>query len=430
MAKTRATEAVTPLLCAATALMAVACQRPLMDLPGQRRAVNDDAPSCQRTDWTPPRLLLTPPASTRPVARNPAIVADARGLYVLGNNVPSNALPVRAGETLTAWRVGHGSIGAPTSDHAFVFISPKATLDETGRLHVLWAEPPEHEQTIPPYQWILLRTSSLWAAAYEPERGWSPPTRIYSGAISWNWRVTSGPIAGGVGGESLIAVPNDDYGVLVLALEGGRWTVMAIPDSMPAAYVSVLGLGQRRLLAVVKAGIGHGYDRNSVFLYGQDGEGPWRLMREIQRSGTQAAMEVRLVKGAGGRVHLVWRQTIREDHFVIRHTQSDDGGASWTEPSDLLPGGLMQSLEAAVDRCGRLHVVYEDWSEGSFSAVRMGYATWDGGWSRPQRLHPSYVATDLTLVPRRDGSLMLAFYGTSGRPNDPSGWAMRYSEPR
>ena len=71
---------------------------------------------------------------------------------------------------------------------------------------------------------------------------------------------------------------------------------------------------------------------------------------------------------------------------------------------------------------------YEDWSERSFDAVRIGYATWDAGWSRPQRLHPAYVATDLTLVPRTDGSLMLAFYGTT-KPTDRSG-QMMYSELR
>lgn len=136
-----------------------------------------------------------------------------------------------------------------------------------------------------------------------------------------------------------------------------------------------------------------------------------------------------LVEGAQGRVHLVWRQMIREDYFVMRHVQSDDGGASFSEPGDLVPGGIIQNLEAAVDICGRLHVVYEDWSEG-MSAVRIGYASWDGEWSAPQRLHPAYTAGELALAPGMDGTLLLAFFGTTGKVTDRDGLGMMYSELR
>ena len=377
-----------------------------------------------------PAPLLMPPRPTRIVARSSAIVADERNLFIIGNNLPSNDQPVRIGETLTAWRAGYGSIGAPASGGDFVFVSPKAALDAAGRLHVLWAEPATHEQIIPPYQWILLRTSSIWAAVYEPPHGWSSPTRIYSGPIDWNWRATSGPIAEGTDGESLLAVPNEDGGVLVLALRNRDWKITSISSRTAPVYASALALGARRLLAVVQADTTQLHDRNSVFLYSQDGDSAWHLVRQLQRSGTQAAMEIRLLKGASGRVHLLWRQNIRGDYFVIRHVQSDDAGATWTEPSDLLPGGTIQNLEAAVDRCGRLHVVFEDWSEGSFNAVRIGHATWEESWSRPQRLHPSYIGTDLTLVPRTDGSVLLAFYGAPANPNDSTDWVTMYSELR
>ncbi|HEY9230214.1 MAG TPA: hypothetical protein VIP11_26410, partial [Gemmatimonadaceae bacterium] len=323
--------------------------------------------------------------------------------------------------------VGYGSIGAPTSD--LVFVSPKATLDATGRLHVLWAEPPTHEQIIAPYQWLLLRTSSIWTAVYEPRHGWSPPARIYSGPIDWN-RLTSDAITGVAHNESLTAIPNEAGGVLVLSLRDGQWSVTAIPGRTQPAYVSVLGLGDRRLLAVVTADTTQQQDRNSVFLYSQDGNAPWRPLTQVQRSGMQAAMEIRLLKERGGRVHLVWRQMIREDYFVIRHMQSDDEGASFSEASDLVPGGLIQNVQAAVDTCGRLHVVYEDWSERSMNAVRIGYANWAGRWSMPQRLHRAYTAGELALASRSDDTLLLAFLGTTGKATDRDGWAMMYSELR
>ncbi|MFL5613551.1 MAG: hypothetical protein ACJ796_07825 [Gemmatimonadaceae bacterium] len=356
-------------------------------------------------------------------------MADAKNVFIVGNDLPPNDQPVRVGETLTTWREGYGPIGRPASGTEFVFVSPKATLDQTGRLHVLWAEPATHEQIIPPYQWILLQTSSIWSAVHDPQHGWSPPTRVYSGPIDWNWRVTSGPITEGTDGERLIAVPKEDGGVLVLALRNGDWNVTSIPGGVPA-YVSILAVGARHLLAVVEADTTQAHDRNSVFLYSQEGDRAWRAVRRLQLSGTQAAMEIRLLNGAHGRVHLLWRQMIHDGYFVIRHVQSDDGGDSWTQPSDLLPGGAIQNVDAAVDTCGRVHVTFEDWSAGSFNAVRIGYATWDESWSGPQALLPSYIGTDLTLVPRVDGSMALAFYGAEGKPNGSADWAMMYSELR
>lgn len=422
-------EAVTGLLCAAAAL-GVACAGQSRSPTAKEHAVDLEAKSCQWGDWSTPAPLLTPSASKQIVARSPSIVADEGNIYVLGNNVAANGQPVRVGETLTAWRVGYGSIGAPTSDSAFVFITPKATLDAAGRLHVLWAEPPTHGEIIPPFQFALLPTTSLWTAAYDPEHGWSSPALVYSGVVEWNWPEISGPIARGPNGASMIAVPSENGGLIVLALRDERWTVTAVPRHTTGAYAGSLDLGDRRLLAVVAADTTQHHDRNSLFLYSQNADEPWRLVRQMQRSGSQAAMEVRFLKEPGGRVHLVWRQMLREDYFIIRHAQSDDRGDSWTQPTDLEPGGVIQNVDAAIDRCGRLHVVYEDWNSFSFGAVRIGYATWDHAWSRPQLLHPEYVASNLTLFRKPDGSLMLAFLGTSGKPKDTSGWAMMYSDLR
>jgi hypothetical protein len=422
-------EGETAVLCAAAA-MSVACGRQSMSPTAQEQGIDRGAKACQQAVWSTPAPLLTPSASKQVVARSPSIVADGRNVYVFGNDVLANGQPVRVGETLTAWRVGYGSIGAPASDSAFVFITPKATLDAAGRLHVLWAEPPSHGPIIPPFQFALQPTTSLWTAAYDPEHGWSSPTLVYSGVVSWNWPEITGPIAPGPNGESVIAVPSDNGGLIVLALRDDRWTVTAIPRHTPGAYAASLDLGDRRLLAVVASDTTQHQDRNSLFLYSQDADDPWQLVRQVQRSGSKPAMEVRLLKEPGGRVHMVWRQMLREDYSVIRHAYSDDRGDSWTQPTDLEPGGVIQNVDAAIDGCGRLHVVYEDWNTFSSGAVRIGYARWDHGWSRPQLLHPEYIASNLTLFRKPDGSLTLAFLGTSGKAEDTSGWAMMYSDLR
>ena len=87
-------------------------------------------------------------------------------------------------------------------------------------------------------------------------------------------------------------------------------------------------------------------------------------------------------------------------------------------------GGAIQRVDAAIDRCGRLHVVYEDWNSASSGAVRMGYATWDHARFRPQLLHPEYFAGNLMLFSKPDGFPGLAFSGKPGKAADTSGWAM------
>lgn len=419
---------VSALLCAATMLSVTGtCGRPSTGPIVSEGAVTANSASCPQQTWSTPLPLLTPSTSVAPAARSPAIVTDKQNLYVVGNNVPFNDQAVRVGNTLTAWRVGSGSIGAPAGD--FVFIFPKATIDATGRLHALWGEPSTHADTIAPYYWILQQTAQVWSASYDAEHGWSPAALVYSGAIDWN-RVSSDAIIGVGDKQRVVAIPNQNGGVIVLALRNGVWNATAIPGRTTPAYVSALDLGDRRLLAMVTADTAQAQDQNSVFLYSQVAGAPWRLLRQIQRSGTQPAMEVRLLQESGGRLHIVWRQMIRQDYFVVRHTSSDDGGESFSSPSDLEPGGLIQSVQAAMDHCGRLHVAYEDWNDGSFNRVKIGYATWLNGWSRPQRVHTAYLATDLALASGTDGSMFLAFWGTNDNPLQREGWAMMYSELR
>jgi hypothetical protein len=343
-------------------------------------------------------------------------------VYVFGNNVLFYDRPVTIGKTLTAWRVGTGAIDGPAGDLAFE--SPKATLDSAGRIQLLWAEPPAHDPVIPAYRWPVLPSASLWAASYDSARGWTRPAQIYSGPILWKNAAVGD--AGGSAGSPVVAVPKEAGGVIVAAFVGGVWSTSTAADSSASAYASPIDLGGRRLLAVVRADDSQSHDINSIFLYRQDGEGPWMLWQQLQRSGERPALEVRLIRGAHGRLHLVWRQMMRENYLVIRHMHSDDGGASWTAPKDLLPGGLIQSLQGALDGCGRLHVLYEDWGDGP-NAVRVGHAVWDDGWSSPQRLHPDYIATDFSLLTRADHSLSLAFLGTRGEPSDRTQWAMMIS---
>lgn len=284
---------------------------------------------CSPRKWTRPAPLLAPSATRRRAARSPSIAGDT-DLYIVGNDVLFWDQPVRAGETLTAWRVGRGSIGAPARK---LFVSPKAIVDATGRLHVVWGEPStDAAEIIAPYNWALVRTSSIWSATYEPTRGWSRPIRIYSGSIGWA-RATVGAVNPRAKEQGLIVVPNEDGGAIVLELRDGKWDVKRVGAASDPAYASGIALANQRLLAIVGADapahntVGTSvHDVNSVGLFITDGRGVWRPWKRLQRSGEQPAMEITLLEGAQGRLHLVWRQMIREDSLVIRHIESQDGG--------------------------------------------------------------------------------------------------------
>lgn len=432
MTETRTIAGATVFICAFTALgLTVTQDRVEPPLHTQSLLMISDAAPCQPREWTSPAPLLTPSSPTRRVARSASIAGDTGNLYVVGNDVLFWDQPVKVGEALTAWRVGHGSIGAPARD--LVFASPKAVLDTTGRLHVLWGEPATKVKEIAPYKWAPLGISSIWWATYDPRRGWSQPARIYSGPVAWS-DATIGTVSSEANDKGLVVAPIERGGVLLLELHNGKWDVTPIVRNIEPVYASVVALAERRLLALVAADTpeqdspgGTFYDVNSVLLHSEVRRGVWRPWKRIQRSGEHPAYELAVLQDSRGRVHLVWRQSVRENYFVIRHVQSDDNGDSWTEPSDLTPGGTFQKLRAIVDACGALHVVYEDWSEGP-DAIRIGYAIREAEWSSPRLLHPGYVVADVALHRRADGMPILTMLGTARSAGKEDKWGMLYAE--
>ncbi len=363
--------------------------------------------ACSAISWSAPTPLLGDSLSMTPIARSPSIVGDETHLFVVGNNVPFFDQEVRIGTTLTAWRVGYGSIGAPSSD--FVFASPKAVLDASGRLHILWAEPERHGLTIGRYQWQLLQAASIWTAAYDPRAGWSAPLRIHSGPVVWN-RVSSGDIYRGRRGELLVAIPTPSDSVLLVSFEEGKWRTTTVIANGVAAYTAVASIGGKPLLIVVAGDKSQAHDVNSIFLLHQDEGRQWRRWKQLQRSGENGAFEVRLVTDGERGLHMVWRQALGGSLSVVRHILSTDGGQSWSAATDLLPGSVIQNLQVAVDRCGRVHVAYEDWAHGP-NSVRLGSAIWDHGWSRPTTLYSGFFAIDPEFSVRPNKTLMLAFLG-------------------
>jgi hypothetical protein len=373
------------------------------------------ASACQpatEAGWTQAKALLGPTASPDEVALAVSIVGDSIRRFVVGVDNAALTENVAPGQMLMAWRVGVGPLKKP--EGRFFFHTPRAVLAADGRLHVIWGEPDTTAGSIPLASWARLGVSTLWSSSYD-EHGWSRPTVIFRGGVTWlDATVTQFQ---GRKVDALVAVPRTNGGVLVLALEHGTWSTSIAADGVPTAYVSALSRPDDDLLAVVAADRTQRSDVNSVFLYARKAGGDWRLQQQVQRSGDRPAMEVSLVDDGPSRLHMVWRQSLRENHFVVRHVQSNDGGTTWGAPTDLTPGGVLQKVRAAVDVAGTLHVAFEDWTQGTDS-IRLGHATFGGAWSRPERLVPNYVAGDPTLLRQGNGTLLLAFLRSLGTAKD------------
>ncbi|HET7010136.1 MAG TPA: hypothetical protein VFI11_05125 [Anaerolineales bacterium] len=87
-------------------------------------------------------------------------------------------------------------------------------------------------------------------------------------------------------------------------------------------------------------------------------------------------VESRLVAAPDGEVHLIWEE-MQPGQVHTAHIHSTDGGATWSAPSALttLEGG-QGALSLEVDRAGRLHLLQLYQASGKAPALR--YSIWVG----------------------------------------------------
>lgn len=364
------------------------------------------------------------PVVTHPegmVARFPRLAVGRSRTYVVGVDIQLlDNRPVRE-NPLVVWELGGRSIGRPPG--VFTFLFPKGAVDSRDRLHLLWAEPAKHSSRIEAIQWVFLRPASIWTAIYEPSRGWSDARRLAHEAtgpegLKWpdhRFADNLGSTHSGQGIGLPERRPPRNAPLVYLTLSDTEWTRREIPVSW-AAYVSVAARDDHLFVAYVDVDESwvssplnptH-HDVNSVFLrISRDGGQTWSSPSLISRSGEYPAHQVQALLGPRGDVHLLWKQETPHG-TVIRHVLSRDGGTVWSEPHDLVPLGHFDNLGAVVDRCGELHLVYEDWRAG-VDRIHIDYATWDGQWSAPVHLFESLLAMTADIQLASTGEPILVF---------------------
>jgi hypothetical protein len=319
------------------------------------------------------------------------------------------------------------SLGRPMGRFAFLF--PRGSVDRFGRLRLMWAEPADEPlELIQARFWITQRPTSVWSATYDSSAGWSEPQRIEDSSRLLRWPIR--------GGADTFGTLDDNQAIVIPRIGSASWRDQELVRhelDIPAGaiYPSIVVRDQRVYIAYIAAAIGAAptrvterggrvrSDTNSVFfLMSKDGGTTWLAPRLVSLSGDYPAHGVHVLVGEHGEIHMVWKQALPNGSLIIRHVISDDDGATWGEPSDYSPAGNFEGMRAALDRCGTVHVVYEDWA-GDHADTRIVHVSWSAGWTRA--VHPFAGLTGMTPDLRADaaGHLSLIFVGR--RVNDPTG---------
>ena len=371
--------------------------------------------------WSLPRLVSedAPPA----VAQFPSVAVGAGVVYVVGNQILFDAQPV-VESPLVSLILGGKGIGRP--EGRFHFVMPKAVVDDAGRLHLLWAEPPGEYEQINSDLWPPYRLTSIWTAVYVAGTGWTPPRRLYDGKqFFWD----HAPIASGFGilDSATGARRRDDrIGIAVstftgergqpqiyLHLRDGGWILGSIPTTTHSGGVfpTLVANGEQLYLAFLGADPNAQSDINSViFQRSTDGGKTWSASHVVSRSGDRPARAVQVIVEPTGAIHLFWLQSATGEGTVLRHAMSRDDGRSWSPPDDYGTAVERHNLRAVIDSRNVMHVVWENWAEGPH-AIRLEHTTWNGRWSAPHQLFAGWRSYTPALVLSERGLPLLVSIG-------------------
>lgn len=354
-------------------------------------------------------------------ARSPSVAVRGSRGAIVGSNVPvidESPLPDRR---LAAATFSGANVPAP--DGAFGLLYPKAALDRSGRLHVVWAESDSIPRT--GEEWAFADRRSLWYAVFDG-KGWTRPTRLLQGR-QLHWAEGYGDVA--IDGSDRLhvvvgGIGESGFPVFLHARKDGRgWRIGEVARAQ-ALYTSLAVRDDDLYLAYIGA---HGADagENRVMLArSADGGASWSRPIPARRAGRANPTDLTALVGPDGMLHLVWAESApgKLGPEVVLHAASSDQGASWTEPSTAALPKQVVGLRGAVDRCGTLHFVYQAMKfaeaptpgyisyEFGYLRSEIGYLRWAGGWTGPASLFSEYEAsTDAVVFAGPGGGVQLVW---------------------
>lgn len=399
-----------------------------------------EAPATARR-WSEPRFVVQREGEPA-VARWPDVAVGPAATFVVGNEIPLfNSSPLSE-PSFIALKLGAGRIGRPKG--RFNFVSPRAVVDQAGKLHVIWAEPEGEFQVARADMWPPRKLTSLWTASYEPESGWSDPLRLYHGK-QLHWGFSRIGMGEGIEQPGVIRATDSRVCLVVstftsdesqfplfLSLRRGRWVVDTIPttDSGPSVLTSGISNDQDVSIAFLASDRRSPVRRdiNSVFFQRSTDAGrTWNKSQLVWRSGINPAISVQLLSDASNRLHLLWLQSVTADSTILRHSISLDHGATWSSPVPVWHEANARNLSAVIDSRGRITAIWENAATG-LDGVHLDYATWQGNWSPVANIAAGWRAFNARMTLSRLGNPFVVFEGSRSDVSIDSGQLVLFTE--
>ncbi len=359
----------------------------------------------QTLDWSQP-IRITDPVSAGyiPAGAEFTLAVDSLGkIHLLGATSFTDIEPPDERAAInymvwdgTAWSQPVDVLATPGMGNTQVF-APRATLDDQGTLHVVWAG--KNPSAFAELGYIYY--SHAEAAEAASVRAWSTPIRLTT---------IDGYLTTGSSKAADIAVDADD-GIHVVVVNladdkvyhlasfdyGETWTVptattVGFQEPLPPEVQSALASSPRIATdAQDRLHVVWTYLRNPGgwptlgirYARSTDGGQTWSTPFLIDDANVDAAT----IAVDGGRVHLTWAGTA--DRGGRWHRYSEDGGETWTDVVRATPVGIwaMGDFSTMVDTEHTLHMVAGLTGFGK-PGTFLTYLHWQNGvWSAPEIIH-------------------------------------------
>lgn len=388
--------------------------------------------ACGRQWSTPLRL---DPNADGAIARFPRIAVGSEKTYVIGVEfqlADDRPMPVNP---LHVWATDGFSIGRPPGHFKYLF--PRGGVDAKGRLHLIWGEPAADTGAVAVREWYFLPSQTLWTATFDPTAGWSAPAKLGftpSGVdgLKWDWRGTAdsfgiGP-SQGLGLEERRRRRGAPLEYITLD-DSGNWRRSHIDVPRDAGTIAIMTEEQRMLAFYESAPpdpalLGAKAASAILLRISRDRGATWEPPRPVVVASNGRVRDLQTIAGGEGQVNIVWREDT-PGSSLIRHAFSRDSATTWSVSADLLLPGKFQNMRSAVDPCGVVHVVGEDWQDGP-DHIHLSYARFDGRWSEVEHLFKDLTAMTPDLRLTSSGQPVMVFVArTSAVPG--SRFATYYS---
>lgn len=384
----------------------------LRDAMRANKRVTDLNAHCDPRVWGTPVPRRVGLSRAPVVATFPAIATSPRGELLFGNSIPFFDTRVIHPGSLTAISVADGQdIGAPAGPFSFAY--PKAITTTTGQTRLFWVEPAQLSPALPAREWPLREFAWIWSATYTPGLGWSFPERVY-GPRPLIWHHPSPAPISVRGADTptlllpVVSRPNAAGAFALLRLTDATWRVQPLPFPHNPAYATLVSVQDRLLLGYIAGNSqSRGRNVNSVFVaHSLDGGTTWSPPLLLGGGPGERAYEIKALVDAKGTAHLVWLHVTDAGHHSLRHTRSLDGGSTWSPASSQPLDGVVLNLDAALDHCDVLHVLFQTSTDRQTTVLVE--AQWAGSWTTAQRLFPDLRTNGFVLAKQSSGHLLLA----------------------